>query len=238
MTKVGAGTRAIVFDGDDTLWSTEQLYDEARRAARRLVEEAGNDGARWEELERRLDVENVETHGHSAERFPTSCVQAYKAVCREQELRADPAVAAAVAAAGRAVFEREAPLLPHARETLAQLRARGFRLALLTKGDSALQRRRVEQSGLAPLFDIVEVVDRKTPETIRSVLDDLGVDADSVLSVGNSIRSDILPSLAAGVRPVWIDAHVWEYEHHHDVLDDDRVLQVDDLSRLLEVATT
>jgi putative hydrolase of the HAD superfamily len=229
-------TRAIVFDGDDTLWRTEQLYDDARGRARRVVEEAGNDGARWEELERRLDVENVEQYGHSLERFPTSCVQAYEVVCREHGRPADPAVSAAVDAAARAVFEREAPLLPHARETLAELRARGFRLALLTKGDSRLQRRRIEQSGLAPFFDLVEVVDQKTPEAIRSVLDRLGVDANFVLSVGNSIRSDVVPSLDAGVRPVWIDAHVWEYERELDALDDDRVLQVDDLSRLLEVA--
>jgi putative hydrolase of the HAD superfamily len=230
--------RAIVFDGDDTLWSTEPLYDDARLTARHVIEEAGNDGARWEELERRLDIENVKQYGHSPERFPTSCVQAYEAVCRAQGLPVDRAVSAAVAAAAQTVFEREAPLLPHAKETLTELRARGFRLALLTKGDSELQRRRIEQSGLAPLFEVVEVVDRKTPESIRSVLDHLGVDPECVLSVGNSIRSDILPSLAAGVRSVWIDAHVWEYERNHDVLDDDRVLQVDDLSRLLEVAAT
>jgi putative hydrolase of the HAD superfamily len=53
--------RAIVFDGDDTLWHTEWLYDDARQQAREVVEAAGLDGARWEELERRTDVKNVES---------------------------------------------------------------------------------------------------------------------------------------------------------------------------------
>ena len=43
-----------MFDGDDTLWSTESLYDEARANARRVVAEAGLDDAAWEKLERRI----------------------------------------------------------------------------------------------------------------------------------------------------------------------------------------
>jgi FMN phosphatase YigB (HAD superfamily) len=30
--------------------------------------------------------------------------------------------------------------------------------------------------------------------------------------VGNSLRSDILPAIEAGLQAVWIDAHVWDYE--------------------------
>lgn len=230
-----ARSRGIVFDGDDTLWSTEELYDSARDEARRIVADTGLDGALWEETERRLDVENVAHLGYGVDRFPKSCVQAYEAICRAAGRSVDPAVSAEIEAAARAVFDRPAPLLPRARETLAELRSRGFRLALLTKGDSSLQRRRVEQSGLSPLFDVIEIVDEKTPQTIESVLDRLGVDPSSALSVGNSIRSDVIPSLTAGVRPVWIDAHVWEHEREHGALNDERVVQVEALDRLLEL---
>ena len=228
--------RGIVFDGDDTLWSTEDLYDSARDHARRIVERAGLDGARWEALERRLDVANVGSLGHSPDRFPTSCVQAYETLSRAEGLEPDPAIARAMDAAAREVFERPAPLLPHADEILGELRARGFRLALLTKGDPRVQRRRIEQSGLAGFFDLVEIVEEKTAETVRSVLERLGVEPESAFSVGNSVRSDVVPSLAAGVTPVWIDAHVWEYEREHDALDDGRVIALDKLRGLLEVA--
>src|SRR3712207_5887306 len=73
----------VVFDGDDTLWRTEPLYDRARQDARFVVENEGLDGARWEELQRRLDVANVARFGLSAKRFPTSCREAYLAVCAE-----------------------------------------------------------------------------------------------------------------------------------------------------------
>ena len=227
--------RAIVFDGDDTLWETEALYDDARQRAREVVEDSGLDGERWEALERRIDVANVERFGHGAERFPTSCVEAYDRLSALNGEPVDARIREAVRAAARGVFERPAPLVAHARQTLDALRDLGFRLGLLTKGDAEVQRLRVEQSGLADLFDVIEIVDTKTPEAIGSVVDRLGTPLQGALSVGNSMRSDVLPSLAAGVRPVWIDAHVWEYEREHPAAEDDQVIHLDRLDQLLEV---
>jgi putative hydrolase of the HAD superfamily len=229
--------RGIVFDGDDTLWRTEALYDEARQRAREIVAGAGLDGARWETLERAIDVENVTRLGHSAERFPTSCMEAYDALCAERDRVPDLEVRAAIGAAARSVFERPAELMPHARETLEALRSRGFRLALLTKGDSDVQRRRIEQSGLADLFDLVQIVASKTPDVVAAVVQRLGVPLDTALSVGNSVRSDVLPALAAGVQPIWIDAHVWEWEREHGGLPEDGVVEVASLARVLDVAS-
>lgn len=226
--------RAIVFDGDDTLWLTERLYDEARAHARELVEAAGLDGETWEQLERDIDVRNVGRFGHSAERFPTSCMEAY-AELSGTEGGPDPEVLENVGAAARSVFTRRAPLIESARETLTELRDRGYRLALLTKGDPGVQRRRVEESGLAPLFDAVEIVERKTPQAIRELLGRLDAEPERALSVGNSVRSDILPSLEAGLQAVWIDAHVWEYEREHDGLADQDVVEIENLAELLKV---
>ena len=59
MTAGSASPAAVVFDGDDTLWSTEPLYDRARQDARAEVVHSGLDGEEWERVERRIDVENV-----------------------------------------------------------------------------------------------------------------------------------------------------------------------------------
>jgi putative hydrolase of the HAD superfamily len=225
----------IVFDGDDTLWSTEQLYDEARSAAAAVVFEAGLNATEWDSLERRIDVENVAAFGHTAERFPTSCVQAYYELCREARRTPDISVAQRVREAARSVFTRRAPLVAGAIETLSAFRARGHRLALLTKGDEAVQEQRIEQSGLRPYFDLVRIVPEKSPDVIKAVVASLGVDARSAWMVGNSVRSDVLPALEAGLRAVWIDAHVWEYERSHDHLVDDRVFTIRQLGDLPEV---
>ena len=222
----------VVFDGDDTLWRTEQLYDDARSEARRIVSSAGLDGSEWEALERRLDVDNVATIGYSTRRFPASCVQAYEEISRRANRLPDPIFAERVHSAASSVFERDAEVVEGARQTLSELRENGMRLALLTKGDYDLQRRRIKRSGLCHLFDTIEIVPEKSPDTIRSVVASLGVDVNAAWMVGNSIRSDILPAIDAGLRAIWVDAHVWEYERAQDHLVDDRVTVASHLAQV------
>jgi len=225
----------VVFDGDDTLWSTEQLYDDARLSARDVVAVSGLDPERWEELERRIDVENVAKLGYSPKRFPTSCVQAYEELCRSEWRDPDTHVVRQIRLAASSVFTSDPPVMLGARETLARLRACGIRLGLLTKGNREVQQRRIANSGLSDLFDVIQIVPEKTPATILKIVSVLGVDVRSAWMVGNSVRSDILPALAAGLQAVWINAHVWEYERacDHDV--DSRVISISKLTDISEV---
>ncbi len=223
---------AVVFDGDDTLWSTEALYDRARDTTREVVSAAGLDGAAWEALERRIDVENVKTFGYSPLRFPTSCVQAYETLCRVQNQKVDDTILARIQVTASAVFECEPPVMPSAAATLSLLRSRGVRLALLTKGDLVIQQRRIESSGLSHFFDLTRIVSEKTAATINEVVDRLGAKARYTWMVGNSLRSDILPALEAGLQALWIDAHVWEHERSHDHVVDQRMVALTSLAEV------
>ena len=224
----------VIFDGDDTLWSTEQLYDEARSQARGIVAESGLDGAKWEELERVVDVQNVNNLGFSMERFPTSCVQAYEEVSERAGRAIDAKTAEKIRYSAQSVFRRDPPLISGARETLSFLRSSGARLALLTKGDRDLQLRRIQRSGLSEFFDIIQIVPEKSPNVIRDVVVALGVNPSSTWMVGNSMRSDVLPAIDAGLRAVWIPAHVWEHERSHDQVITDRAITA---SRLADIPT-
>jgi putative hydrolase of the HAD superfamily len=226
---------AVVFVGDDTLWSTEPLYDLARQLARAEVARSGIDDIEWERLERQLDVENVSQFGFNTDRFPTSCVQAYEALCRTGNRRPDAEVAERVRSAARRVFTEDPPLVPGARDTLEALRARGARLALLTKGDRELQASRVERSGIANFFDVIRIVPEKVSDTFREIVAALGAVPEHSWSVGNSIRSDILPAVESGLRAVWIDAHVWEHERFHGNFVHDRVFTVSSISDVADV---
>jgi putative hydrolase of the HAD superfamily len=220
----------VIFDGDDTLWSTEQLYDDARARARKIVAECGMDAARWEECERRLDVQNVKKLGYGVDRFPTSCVQAYEQICESTGCAMNANTADRIRRAAQSAFDRDPPLVPGVRETLMSLRQRGARLALLTKGDRELQSRKIQSSGLADLFDIIQIVPEKSPEIIRDVVAALGLDVTSAWMVGNSIRSDVRPAVEAGLRAIWINAHVWEYERDREGAAIDRMIAASELS--------
>lgn len=238
MTASSVSTRrvqGVVFDGDDTLWSTEQLYDDARSRARNIVVEGGLYGDEWEQLERELDVQNVATLGFTVDRFPSSCVEAYEELCRRTGVNSNPSISTRVREAARTVFELDPPLVPGARETLVSLRNQGVRLALLTKGASEVQFRRIESSGLKSYFDVIRVVAEKTPDVIREVLASLEVSVDSAWMVGNSVRSDILPAIETGMRAIWIRSHVWEYERAFDHVIDGRVANAVDLCQVAEL---
>src|SRR5205823_14610618 len=118
------------------------------------------------------------------------------------------------------------PLIAGAEQTLRSLRARGVKLALLTKGDADVQRRRVERSGIANFFDVIHIVEEKPPAAFRDIVAELGVEAKAAWTVGNGVRSDILPAIEAGLRAVWIDAHVWEHERFDGLLTHDQAVAV------------
>lgn len=224
----------VVFDGDDTPWWAEPLYDEARLRAADVVARAGLDPLAWEQLERRLDVENVQRFGLSAERFPTSCADAYRKLARQQGCPIDEAVAEEVRVTAATVFETQAPVVGGAETVLTEL-GHVATLALLTKGDEQVQHTRVADSGLGRHFALIEIVDHKDESSFAGVLDQLGVHPSRAWSVGNSLHSDILPAIAIGMCAAWIDAHVWEHERHHEPTVHDRIWECSRLAELPEL---
>ena len=225
--------RGVVFDGDDTLWLTEPLYDRARSAARQVVEGAGLDGEEWEAEQRRLDVANVARFGHRRERFPTSALEALAAVGGDG-LPEAAKLRDRVQDLAASVFAASAPLRLGAPKVLADLQRLELRLALLTKGDREVQQRRIEDSGLAHFFDVIAIVERKSASVFRGVADQLQVATDELLSVGNSVESDIRPSIEAGITALWLPAYVWEFEQHDQALEPD-LHRIDDLGDVVRL---
>jgi putative hydrolase of the HAD superfamily len=225
--------KAAIFDGDDTLWRTEILYDRARGAARQIVFECGLDPEKWEARQRIIDVANVSIYGFSPKRFPASCIQALEEVQGVSGAQVGEVVRAKIVDAATSVFRNTPELVPQAASVLEELQDRGVRLALLTKGDATVQTNRVEGSGLARFFDVIEIVPEKTPLVIKGLLRKLGVQKSNCWIIGNSLRSDILPAIEVGVKGIWIDMPVWEYERADVILPEALYYKVSDLPAVL-----
>jgi putative hydrolase of the HAD superfamily len=205
----------VILDGDDTLWRTEHLYDDARAAAALVVARVGIDPRVWELQQRAIDVLNARTMGLSRQRFPLSCMQAYVLCVESDGLQYSESAAEEIGQAAQEVFASPAPTFPESAAVLKALRPMR-RLVLLTQGDIEIQQRRVETSGLAKWFDAIEIVERKDKEVLAALIARLGATAPDCWMVGNSLRSDIRPAVACGMRAIWLDAHVWEHERDAD----------------------
>jgi putative hydrolase of the HAD superfamily len=141
----------------------------------------------------------------------------------------------AVERIGEQLIDRHCELLPGVAPTLEAL-ARRHRLLLFTKGDPREQLRKLDRSGLRPLFTRVGVPIEKDPATYRLLIAQADLDPERTFMIGNSPRSDINPALKAGLRAVFIaHPHTWELEHEEIDHTDARVIAIDAFPRLLEV---
>ena len=198
----------IGFDADDTLWHNETFF---RLTQERFLALLADHAAPDHLEERLLEAErrNIGHYGYGVKGFTLSMIETAIEVT---EGRVPAPVIAEILAQGRALLDHPLDLLPHARAAVEALSA-SHRLVLVTKGDLLHQERKLAQSGLGDLFHGVEIVSEKTAETYARVFARHGDGAARALMVGNSVKSDVLPALAAGGWGVHVPhGLVWELE--------------------------
>jgi putative hydrolase of the HAD superfamily len=199
----------IGFDADDTLWQNEQFFRLTQeRFAALLAGHADPEmlGARLLDAERR----NLKLYGFGIKGFVLSMVETAIEVT---DGRVPGGVIARILEAGREMLAHPVELLPGTRETLETLKGR-YRLILITKGDLFDQERKIAASGLAELFDGVEILSDKSHTSYRRIFDRHGDGPSLAMMIGNSLKSDIVPALEAGAWGTFIPHDLtWEMEH-------------------------
>ncbi|PPQ30330.1 hypothetical protein CCR94_12695 [Rhodoblastus sphagnicola] len=86
----------------------------------------------------------------------------------------------------------------------------GLRLGLVTNGDGAVQRRKIEALGLAEFFDAVVIsgevgLAKPDPRIFALACARLGAEPASALFIGDDRRLDAEAASAAGLRGLWLD---------------------------------
>ena len=99
---------------------------------------------------------------------------------------------------------------PGAIETLRRLRQRGVRLALVTNGSSAAQRRKIDRFGLAPLFDLVIIegelgLGKPDERVYLHASEQLGVPPAEAWMVGDRLDWDVAAPQRLGILAIWVD---------------------------------
>lgn len=122
---------------------------------------------------------------------------------------------------------------------LNQLKSR-YRLALITNGPSWTQRAKIEQLQLSRWFSHMVVseefgIEKPDAQIFVHVLNQLNINADEAVMIGDNPDADIRGAHATGMRSIWI-------AHAHLPYPDDlapawhRVTHVTQIAQLLEVA--
>lgn len=199
----------IGFDADDTLWQNEQYYKLTESHFRELLAEF----AEGEHVsERLLEAErrNLAYYGFGIKGFTLSMIETALEVT---DGKAPAEVVGKILSIGRELLSHPVECLPHARETLEALCGHYF-LVLITKGDLFDQERKLAQSGLGDFFDAVEIVSDKSATTYRRIFGKHGEGPEQAMMIGNSLKSDVVPAIAAGAWGVFVPHELtWVLEH-------------------------
>ncbi|MCV6595457.1 MAG: HAD family hydrolase [Mangrovicoccus sp.] len=218
----------VGFDADDTLWHNEQFFKltEARFA------ELLRDYAETDHLMERLvaaERRNIGHYGFGIKGFMLSMIETAIDVTED---RVPGRIIREIIEAGQEMLSHPIELLPHAREAV-EAAADTHRILLITKGDLLDQERKLAQSGLGDLFDGVEIVSDKQTPVYEEIFTRHGDGAAQALMVGNSMKSDILPVLAAGGWAAYVPHGLaWALEHADPPESHPRYRELPDLGEL------
>ncbi len=221
----------VAFDADDTLWHNLIHFDVAQL---RFGEMFSNYMPAIEARAQLNTAEkaNIQLYGFGIKSFTLSMIETAIAISGGA---VDAATISQLITMGRDMLDHDIELLPHVEDTLKALHGQ-HRLLLVTKGDLHHQERKVLASGLAHYFEAVEIVADKKPETFQKICKRHGGSTERTLMAGNSIRSDVLPMIAAGGYGVYVPYDIlWDHEHEEVPEGIPRYFQVKDMLGVVEV---
>jgi len=210
--------RWVGFDGDDTLWKSEDYYRQAEADFEAILGTYVDlADARMQRHLLEVERRNLKIFGYGVKGMTLSMLETAIQLTDERISARD---LHRVIEIGRATLQHPVELLPGIRDAVERIAA-DHEIVLITKGDLFHQEAKIAQSGLTDLFHRIEVVSEKDETTYARVLRELDVAAPDFAMVGNSLRSDIEPVLALGGWGIHMPYHVtWALETEHGVAAD------------------
>jgi putative hydrolase of the HAD superfamily len=222
----------IAFDADDTLWQNETLYTEAQNKFKKLLAPYYDRETVTKKLYE-IEMRNLPVFGYGIKGFTFSMIETAIELTEGQISGGEIQT---ILDTARWMVQSEVQLLEHVEYVLHEL-AETHTLMLITKGDLLDQEGKISRSGLAHLFEKVEIVSDKTPKSYARIFDRHNILPERFLMVGNSMRSDILPVLSLGSKAVYIPHPLtWTHEQASPIeAGKDGYFELENISQLPEL---
>jgi putative hydrolase of the HAD superfamily len=198
--------RAVLFDIDDTLFSTTEFARRARANAVRAMVDAGLD-LPAEVVQKELDeviAEFTSNYEHHFERL-------VQRLPSQATRRVNPAliVAAGVIAYHDTKFRELAPY-PDVVPLLTWLAEAGVRVGVVTHGLTVKQAEKLVRLGLVRYLDPKAIfisdqigISKPNPKLYLAALRELGLQAREVMYVGDNLEHDVAPPKSIEMVTVW-----------------------------------
>jgi putative hydrolase of the HAD superfamily len=219
----------LIFDADDTLWENNIYFEQAFDEFCEYLNHSSLTPVEIRTILDEIEIANARINGYGAVNFGRNLSNCYlrlaERAVEEHDLKR-------VSAMAHQILAHEIELMEGVAETLPFL-AEKHELTMCTKGDVAEQNRKIDLSGLRPLFAHCAVVKEKSRATYEELANVRGFDLSRTWMIGNSPKSDINPSLEAGLRAVFVPhERTWSLEKEEIRDPDGRLVVVRKFSEL------
>jgi putative hydrolase of the HAD superfamily len=190
----------LIFDADDTLWENNVYFEQAFEEFCAYLNHSSLTPDEIRAILDVIEIENNKIHGYGAVNFGRNLSQCY---LRLAERAVDEHDLKRVTELAHQILLQEVELMDGVAETLPFL-AEKHELTMFTKGDPAEQNRKIDLSGLRPLFAHCQIVKEKNRSAYEELARVRSFDLERTWMIGNSPKSDINPALDAGLRAVFV----------------------------------
>ena len=200
--------KVIGFDADDTLWVNETYYREAELEFAKLLSQYETANKIDQELFK-VEMKNLDMYGYGIKSFILSMVESALEISNNEistESIND------ILMIGKDMINKPIELLDGVEEVL-KIVSKKYRLILATKGDLLDQERKLERSGLTDYFHHIEVLSDKKEANYSKLLNNLDINPQEFLMIGNSLKSDILPLVNIHAHAIHVPFYTtWAHE--------------------------
>ena len=219
----------IGFDADDTLWKNEDLFFEAQNEIKDILKQNSNN---FDKELLKTEKSNLNFYGYGIKSFILSIIET-SAKNPHEELKIESINQ--IIKLGKKMLNAPVDLIEDVEKVLSIL-SKKYKLILITKGDLLDQERKIKKSKLEKYFKHKKIVSEKNKQTYLNILDDLKIEPQNFLMVGNSFKSDVLPVLEIGGNGIHIPYKIlWAHENINTNKYSKRYIKLDKILDLTSV---
>ncbi len=205
---VSKNIELVAFDADDTLWDNEPKYKTAEKTFVKILSKYVTEDIIPDEL-LKTEIKNLPVCGYGTKSF---CMSMMETAMSITDFRITTEELFQIYNLAKSLLKHPVLLYDGVEETLSAV-SRKYPLALITKGDTLEQERKLFSSGAMDKFDFIEIVHEKDEATYSKLISKFKVRPENFLMVGNSPKSDIMPVLKIGGCAIYIPSkELWTHE--------------------------
>ena len=221
--------KLIGFDADDTLWKNENLFFDAQNKIKNILKQKSN---KFDEDLLKTEKLNLDIYGYGIKGFILSLIETS---VKTSDATLNIKSINEIIKLGKRMLKAPVNLIEGVDKILSTL-SKKYDLILITKGDLLDQERKIEKSKLEKYFKHKKIVSEKNKQTYQNILDDLMIEPQNFLMVGNSFKSDVFPVLEIGGNGVHIPYKIlWEHENIETSEYSKKYIKLDKISDLTSV---